>query len=80
MTPDSHPFVRDLRRALVLDARQDVRLALQVAVLSGRGHTNGQIAERLGASITHVNVAAERLRRVRSTASKPLPGAADSAL
>jgi hypothetical protein len=60
-----HPFVRALRRALLEDARADVLLALRVHVLSKRGHTNGQIAARLGASTADVHVAAERLRRFR---------------
>jgi hypothetical protein len=61
-----HPFVRALRRALVEDARADVLLALRVHVLAERGHTNGQIAARLGgASTADVHLAAERLRRVR---------------
>jgi len=45
-----HPFVRRLRRALVEDARANVLLALRVHALAARGHTNAQIAERLGAS------------------------------
>jgi hypothetical protein len=60
-----HPFLRRLQRALVEDARADVTLALRGHVLAARGCTNAQIAERLGASITHVNVAADRLRRIR---------------
>jgi hypothetical protein len=60
-----NPFVRALRRALVEDARAEVLLALRVHALAERGHTNGQIAARLGASTAAVHTAAERLRRVR---------------
>jgi DNA-binding CsgD family transcriptional regulator len=78
--PSESAFVRSLRRALVEDVRAEIELALRVNALAGRGYTNGQIAARLGASTAAVHVAVERLRRVRSTTSMPLPGVAVSAL
>ena len=49
----------------LVDAWQPMRDAPAFYVLSERGHTHGQIAERLDVPTAAVNVACDRLRRVK---------------
>jgi hypothetical protein len=58
-----HPFLRDLRRALVHDAQAEIQLALRVGVLQAAGRSPAQVAEKLGASRSDLQAAHARLER-----------------
>lgn len=54
---------RRLAEALIVDARQEVALAMRVGVLSALDHSRAEIAQETGATPAEVRAAFERVRR-----------------
>jgi hypothetical protein len=65
-----HPFLRDLRRALVADAQAEIVLAMRVGVLRAAGRSHVQIAEKLDASRSDLEAAHTRLERATRTLNR----------
>lgn len=58
------PFLRELSRALTVDVRGEVELAMQVGTLVSLGYSRSEIACTLDVSPPEVQAAVKRLKRV----------------
>lgn len=63
MPVPSSPFLRDLHRAVVAELQPQIRLTLQVGVLTAAGMRRAEILEKTGAAPNDLRAAQILLRR-----------------